>query len=568
MTTPKSLTTLLLRLPLMAAVLVAATSAVRAEPLPRVQKNGTAMQLMVDDKPWIALAGEVHNSTASSATYMAPIWDRLDTLSLNTVVTPAYWESVEPQEGRFDFGLIDEQIQQARKHKKRIVLLWFGSIKNAKSTYAPAWVLGDRRRFPRAEIRPSSLPFAKGHPPLSVFNKDLVAADAKAFAKLMEYLARIDPQHTVIAVQVENETGILGDSRDRSPLAEIAWKSPVPSNLVAYLAQNKERLAPSLKAVWARNGYRRSGTWAQIFGEDWQAEEIFMAWHVGRLVQQVAAAGQQHLPLPMYANAWVGPQKAGEPAGNYPSGGPVPSVMDIWDAAAPDLSWLSPDIYVDDFAAWAAAYARAGNPLFVPEARFIVGNLFVALGQYRAIGFSPFGIEAGLPDSQIAQAYALLQGAVPIIANAQASNAITGFVLKPGETHETTFDDYHVTVRGQRESLSKTLLDMGISIPTQKAEPKPQNIGDHAPEMTDDRPMGLILPIGPGEFLIIGKDLSIDFKSRKSGDQSAEIERVEEGRYVDGAWVAGRVLNGDERLRIVPSQTLGMVRVKLFRAAR
>lgn len=547
------------------AVVLASAPAI-AEPLPRIARGGATAQIIVDEKPWITLAGEVHNSSASSSAYMRPIWDRLAQLNVNTVITPAYWDLVEPVEGQFDFGLIDEQLRQAREREIRLVLLWFGSIKNAKSTYAPEWVLSDRRRFPRAVTRPSALPFAKGPPPLSIFNQALADADAKAFARLMAHLAQVDPQHTVIAVQVENETGLLGDARDRSALAEEAWSRPVPPALTAYLTRHEDRLAASARDVWARNGKRRAGSWQQVFGNDWQAEEIFMAWHMGQFVEKVASAGKASLALPMYANAWVGPQKSDEIAGSYPSGGPVPRVFDIWRAGAPSLDWLSPDIYVDDFGAWAGAYAFPGNPLFVPEARFIAGNLFLALGHYRAAGFSPFGIEAGVPGNQMSEAYALLRGALPVIATAQAKGDIAGFALSPGETRQIVAGDYRITVQGQRDSVSKMLLDMGISIPPLTAEKKPQNIGDHVSEMTDARPMGLVLPLDRDEFLVVGKDLALSFERTRAPGEHVEILRVEEGRYVDGQWVRGRVLNGDERLRILPGESFGMARIKLLRA--
>jgi len=42
-------------------------------------------QLFVDDKPFIMLSGELHNSSPSSVEYMRPIWDKLAALHLNTV---------------------------------------------------------------------------------------------------------------------------------------------------------------------------------------------------------------------------------------------------------------------------------------------------------------------------------------------------------------------------------------------------------------------------------------------------------------------------------------------------
>jgi hypothetical protein len=48
-----------------------------AADIPHLQKQGTATQLIVDDKPFLALAGELHNSSATSLEYMKPVWPRL-----------------------------------------------------------------------------------------------------------------------------------------------------------------------------------------------------------------------------------------------------------------------------------------------------------------------------------------------------------------------------------------------------------------------------------------------------------------------------------------------------------
>lgn len=212
----------------------------------------------------------------------------------------------------------------------------------------------------------------------------------------------------------------------------------------------------------------------------------------------------------------------------------------------------------------AKAYAQPANPLFVPEARFIAGNVFTALGQFNAIGFAPFGVEAGVEGNQLAQAYHLLEGALPIICDAQSRGELTGFALEPGQAHEAKLGDYRVRIQGQREAVSTMLLDMGISISSEEPERVPQNVGDHASELTDARPMGLVLRLGSDEFLVIGKDLSVNFHRADAPDQPAELSRVEEGRYVDGAWVSGRILNGDERLRIVPADRFGLARITLI----
>src|SRR4051812_133812 len=66
------------------------------EGAPRLRKQGTATQLVVDGRPFLVLGGELHNSSSSSLEYMRPIWQRLVDMHFNTVLAPVSWELVEP----------------------------------------------------------------------------------------------------------------------------------------------------------------------------------------------------------------------------------------------------------------------------------------------------------------------------------------------------------------------------------------------------------------------------------------------------------------------------------------
>src|SRR5262245_19893582 len=120
--------------------------------IPRLRKQGNATQLIVDGAPFLILGGELGNSAASSADSLDAIWPRLSAMHLNTALVPVYWELTEPEEGRFDFGLVDAAIDGARRHGLRLVLLWFGTWKNSMSCYVPGWVKTDQARFPRAQL--------------------------------------------------------------------------------------------------------------------------------------------------------------------------------------------------------------------------------------------------------------------------------------------------------------------------------------------------------------------------------------------------------------------------------
>jgi len=203
----------------------------------------------VDNKPFLALAAELNNSSASSLAYMKPLWPQLVAAHINTVLTTVSWELVEPEQGKFDFRLVDGLLKDARANNLHLVILWFASWKNGKSNYQPLWVKTNQERFPLACSEDGkSLPTLTT---LSDANRD---ADARAFAALMRHLREVDgKKHTVLMIQVENEVGILGDTRDYCPVANQAFAGPVPKELMDYLAAHKDTLVPEFRDVWAAN---------------------------------------------------------------------------------------------------------------------------------------------------------------------------------------------------------------------------------------------------------------------------------------------------------------------------
>lgn len=521
-----------------------------AAPMPAIRQNGAVKQMMVDGKPFIMLAGELHNSSASSIEYMKPIWKKLEAMNLNTVIGTVSWELLEAQEGKFDFTLVDDEIQQARAHHMRLVLIWFGTWKNANASYTPLWVKRDYKRFPRVLTKDG----VAGEE-LTPLGEESLAADAKAFRSLMHHIRAVDPQHTVIMMQVENETGKLGDSRDHSPLAEAAWSRPVPAELMNYLTENKQRLLPELSKVWSANGFKTSGTWPEVFGTDAYADEVFMAWHIGRYVGKVADAGKQELPIPMYVNAWL-VQRDDQLPGGYPSGGPVSRMHDIWRAAAPKLDLLAPDIYISDFRGVCASYTRSGNPLFIPEARASVPNLLWALGKHAALGYSPFGIESLPEDTPLASAYKELTGMIPVLTKYQAEGKVAVVVQETTEQRDQTIE-----MGGYKLDFRFEAFGRGAA---QAASPQAMQVSNQP-----DLSFGLIINTAADEFLLIGRNLSMTAAPETDGAKIAGFGTIDEGRYQKGVWIPGRRINGDESnggtRASLRGSGIGMLKIKLYR---
>jgi Domain of unknown function (DUF5597)/Beta-galactosidase len=549
--------------------------------LPQIRPNGATKQVFVDDKPFIVLGGELHNSSASSIEYMKPIWDKLTAMHLNTVIGTVSWELIEPDEGKFDFSLVDSQIEVARQHKMHLILIWFATWKNASSSYVPRWVKADRKRFPpmilnmASKSRGISSMLAaymeqQGTGPLSPLGEETLKADENAFRMLMRHIKQTDPQHTVIMMQVENEAGSLGDSRDRSPLAEAAWKEQVPAALMNYLSKNKSSLLPEMQQVWGRNGYKTSGTWAEVFGSDARADEVFMAYYIARFIGDVAKAGKAELKIPMYANAWLGPQPGQDVPGQWPSGGPIAGVLDVYHAAAPSLDFLSPDIYVEDFKGTCALYTRADNPLFIPEARDQVGNLFWALGNDAALGWSPFGVEDLNPEGQVAQAYKLLSGFLPQLADWQAAGKVRSLLVLDGEKPQP------VSLGGYKITLSRPRMPRpaGAGAGTSEAGQNPARASElpgavslySRAMLNDARPFALVVNTAPNGFLFIGANGDPTFEVDSPEASRVTVLSRDEGRYENGKWVPGRRLNGDELfVPGLPGPNISMLKVRLLR---
>lgn len=482
---------------------------------PHLEKRGTTTQLIVDGKPFLILGGELHNSSSSSLEYMKPIWPELAGMGLNTVVTPLSWELIEPAEGKYDFTLVDGLLAQARESHERVVFLWLATWKNGMSSYAPVWVKQDTKRFPRVMVKGREIEL------LSPAEAATEQADARAFTVLMQHIREVDGRdHTVLMMQVENEVGVLGDSRDRSAEADRAFASPVPAELTRYLKAHHDTLYPRLRELWDENGDKTSGTWTEIFGNTARADEIFMAWHYAHFIQAVTAAGKSAYGIPMYVNTWL----AGDDTapGNYPSGGPEPWVIDVWRAAGTALDFYAPDLYDPSFVKWCKRYHRDGNPLFMPETRGGspgAANVFYAVGEEAGFGFSPFAIEDETdPKQDLAVSYRTIAEIAPLLLEHQAAGDVHGFTLDR-EHPDADFTLGAYTLHVSLDSIFGSHTDSGY---------------------------GLIMAAGPDEFLGAGKGFRVTFAPVSATAQHVGIASIDEGKFEDGKWIPGRRLNGDE----------------------
>lgn len=497
---------------------------------PHLTKQGTATQLIVNDKPFLVLGGELGNSSASSFDDIEKTFPKLQKMGLNTVLVPAYWDLIEPVEGQFNFSLIDKVIKQARENELKIVFLWFGAWKNSMSCYAPLWFKQNYKKYPRA--------YTQTGKPLEIassFSENVLNADNNAFSKLMEHIKTIDKeQNTVIMIQVENEIGMLENARDHSIEANALFNAEVPESLIKYLSKNKKTLHPWLLEKWSNTGFKTKGNWQEIFGNDVYTDEIFMAWSYASYVEKLAQTARNIYNIPLYVNAAM--NSRGRKPGEYPSAGPLAHLIDIWHFGAPNIDLLAPDLYDKGFANWVAQYKLHNNPLFIPEVKLGDNNgvqAFYAFGEHDAIGYCPFSIENGndKADAPMVKAYAKLKELTPLLTKIQGKGLSNGLLFdQENKERILHYDDLKITCRHF------------FTLPW---DPRATN-GSVWPEGG-----GLIIRLSKDEYIIAGSGIVIEFE--KEGENKViEAKELGEDGFVNqgGNMTKQNTWNGSTRAGI------------------
>jgi hypothetical protein len=500
-----------------------------------VHKNGRHA-LIVDGEPFLILGAQCNNSSAWPA-ILPKVWSAMKVLNVNTLEIPIYWEQFEPRPGQYDYHAIDTILTQARQHDLRLILLWFATWKNGSNHYMPQWMKLQPEKYPNI-IGKNGQQIDSPSP----HSQATLDADIKAFSAFMRHLKEFDRQHTVIMVQVQNEPGSWDTVRDYSPQAQKIFDSPVPA-----------------ETLTAMNISQKSNqNWDEVFGRD--ADEFFQVWHVATFIGKVAAAGKVIYPIPLYVNGSIrDPLNLSWPP-TYQVGGPNDNVFELWKAAAPAVDILSPDIYIGDTEAYLKVlelYSRPDNPLFVPETigfdaftRFF----FAALG-HGAIGYAPFGMDDTRirigrdgnllsPDERYgatALNYRLLNPMSRQVAKLNFEGKIQTAVqlsIDPDAEPGNSVDKVNY-VTDQSLHLDGWDADIAFGTFQRMARSLSQ------PETPDGRI--LIAELDKGQYLLAGYHCRVMFRpiGKNEGRPWAYLN-VEEGHYVDGAFKADRILNGDQ----------------------
>ena len=499
-------------------------------------------------QPYFSLGIQAHNSSGYTLQELENVWQACEAMTpVDTCAIAVSWERIEPEEGRFELDIVAQIIEACRSRGLKLILLWFGTWKNGHMKYVPRWVKTNHQRFPRV-ITHDGYEIAN----LSSFSQATRDADARAFCKVLEVVRREDPKlETVLAVQVENELGIVGRAvRDYGPQAQQQFYQPVPSSFIEKMkAHPKEEVSQ----VWQACGAREEGDWPTLFGHE--ADQFFQAWSMAHYVEAIAAEGKKILNVPMYTNVWLDKQGYDIPGISYPSGGPVMRNLPIWRWEAPSLDMICPDLYMGSqmfYREVAQTYAREDNPLYVPETGYGVP---AALGSFWAIAHCGLtGVHCFGAENMITADGQLKPEVRPMFENFQCLSAV-----KPLLTTLRGTGCIQAVIQEEFSVEQRIHCDGWDILATFAPYPRNGDYRHRQDEASIGRGRALIFQTGPNEFYACGVQTTLNFRKRlppaQMGIPQQDYQQeyyldylaVEEGRFDEnGQWQVTRIRNGDQ----------------------
>lgn len=498
--------------------------------------------------PLYVLGLQAHNSSNGCWEMIDSAIEAVKLYHGNTLEVPVYWYQVEPSEGVYNTAQVEELILRVRAAGLYLVILWFGTSKNSDMTYLPSWVKEDPSRFWMAVA-----PDGEVTPQISPFCHECFEADRKAFVEVMKAIKRVDgDDHTVIAVQVENEIGLYPLDRCYSEEAQKEFDKGVPEELMNVIIPD--------------SGAKDSGRdWYDHFGR--HAHEVFTCWNFAKNIETIASAGKEVYSLPMYINAVVGEIRQEIAGLNYSSGSPVGKVIEIYKIGAPSISICAPDIYLQSKNAYlrvCASHLKKGNPLFIPETgtsgNAYAVNILHAAGDYAAIGICGFGAEHTiLPNNEltedskpVADSMGMLSLMAPVLLKYGGTDKI--FAVSQEEYQDMTHilrKKWHISFQYTSRGKNNTPLGKNMRVAHMLAE---------NPDLFSQRGRAIVYEANDDEYYIAGVGFTArflrrsdpydkcpytDYVSRASTELAAIT--IEEGHFDNaGNWVCEFVRRGDE----------------------
>lgn len=378
-------------------------------------------------------------------------------MHLNMVKVPVKWSQIEPQEGVYDFSYVDHVRAMAEQYHLKITLDWFGHYGSGQGTlytnksgsmYAPAWVIEDTKRFPRA-VDGDGITHDNA---ASYDSPAIIQVESAAFAAFMQHVRNVDGRtHTFIAIQVENEIAVFGGT-DRK--TTTYWRDHSP-------ASNRK------------------------FSEHGFTDDLkYTAWDYSTgWLRSVTDAGAKAYNLPFLMNFVGGSLESG-----ITGGSPGEDVRTYLENL-PALTFIGLNNYVDDPASYSTAdfynalnrYRIGRNLPALTETNSATSavaerSLFQSVGAFGSPFFAPWSLIESYPTENkpyvlqdgdlangafaLSSAYDLLNRALPAI-SFWGGTAHSRVFLAPlsGDTFSETeeMEGIHVTVDGSENGQAIVL---------------------------------------------------------------------------------------------------------------
>lgn len=228
---------------LLLSLLAAATMTAAAKPsLPQIEvsrlvtDNGKTY-VEVDGKPFPYLGAEIRldallNCDKMEIEEVEKYIAKASELGLNCVLIPIYWNLIEPEEGKYDFSVVDKILEYVNKYDLKMELLWFSTnmCGDTFSYLTPQYILADpAKRFNRPDegrfwgYYGDRYTLRMDDP--WVLERETKAVD-KLFTHIREWDAANGEKHPVISVQVHNEPD--GTMRWRLDQKQLAYRDGTP----------------------------------------------------------------------------------------------------------------------------------------------------------------------------------------------------------------------------------------------------------------------------------------------------------------------------------------------------
>ena len=158
-------------------------------------------RIHIDGSPYLTLGIQYDYLNCTKIEDFDYLFQHTVSMGCNTLFFPLRWLVLEPEEGKYNWEVLDHAIERCREFGLRMSLLWFGTNQGGSSRPAPEWVTGDRKRFPRIIDERG-----RERDGLCPNNRNTLEAERKTFNKLLSHLAEVDGSElTVIMMQIENE---------------------------------------------------------------------------------------------------------------------------------------------------------------------------------------------------------------------------------------------------------------------------------------------------------------------------------------------------------------------------